>query len=98
MDHFAGLDVSVKETSVCIVDEWAAWLTGVKICDNSCVSCELQSKSLITLRNAPKPWLLATRLARQRDLIMWLIHQQHQHLTTYWRARLITPEERANRS
>jgi hypothetical protein len=23
MDHFAGLDVSVKETSVCIVDAWA---------------------------------------------------------------------------
>ena len=22
MDHFAGLDVSVKETSICVVDDW----------------------------------------------------------------------------
>jgi len=25
MDHFAGLDVSVKETSVCIVDDTGSW-------------------------------------------------------------------------
>ena len=28
MDHFAGLDVSVKETSICIVDD-----TGVRLLD-----------------------------------------------------------------
>ena len=31
MDHFAGLDVSVKETSVCIVDETGRILREVKI-------------------------------------------------------------------
>ena len=25
MDHFAGLDVSVKETSLCIVDDFPTW-------------------------------------------------------------------------
>ena len=25
MDHFAGLDVSVKETSVCVVDDTVGW-------------------------------------------------------------------------
>ena len=30
MDHFAGLDVSVKETSICIVDDAG------KICRNGC--------------------------------------------------------------
>jgi transposase len=29
MDHFAGLDVSVKETSVCVVDEGGADLATV---------------------------------------------------------------------
>ena len=31
MEHFAGLDVSVKETSVCIVDETGRILREVKI-------------------------------------------------------------------
>jgi transposase len=31
MDHFAGLDVSVKETSVCIVDETGRIVREVKI-------------------------------------------------------------------
>ena len=30
MDHFAGLDVSVKETSVCIVDDTAETIEGKK--------------------------------------------------------------------
>ena len=31
MDHFAGLDVSVKETSVCIVDEAGRIVREVKV-------------------------------------------------------------------
>jgi transposase len=31
MDHFAGLDVSVKETSVCIVDEKGKIVREVKV-------------------------------------------------------------------
>ena len=38
MDHFAGLDVSVKETSICIVDDTAGscgklrWQANLKLC------------------------------------------------------------------
>jgi len=39
MDHFAGLDVSVKETSVCIVDD-----TGIIVCEVK-VTSELDSYS-----------------------------------------------------
>ena len=31
MDHFAGLDVSVKETSVCIVDDTGKIVSEVKV-------------------------------------------------------------------
>jgi len=31
MDHFAGLDVSVKETSVCIVDDMGKIIGEVKV-------------------------------------------------------------------
>ena len=31
MDHFAGLDVSVKETSVCIVDDTGKLVREVKV-------------------------------------------------------------------
>ena len=31
MDHFAGLDVSVKETSVCIVDDTGRIVREVKV-------------------------------------------------------------------
>ena len=34
MDHFAGLDVSVKETSVCIVDEVGKIAREVRTCRN----------------------------------------------------------------
>ena len=33
MDHFAGLDVSVKETSVCIVDDTGKIIREVKVAD-----------------------------------------------------------------
>jgi transposase len=31
MDHFAGLDVSVKETSICIVDDTGRTVRDVKV-------------------------------------------------------------------
>ncbi len=31
MDHFAGLDVSVKETSICIVDDTGRIMKEVKV-------------------------------------------------------------------
>ena len=42
MDHFAGLDVSVKETSLCIVDEGGRIVREVKVASGS-------NSSLITL-------------------------------------------------
>jgi hypothetical protein len=44
MDHFAGLDVSVKETSVCIVDDTGRIVREVKVADIYSVS---------TLENRP---------------------------------------------
>ena len=35
MDHFAGLDVSVKETSVCIVDDTGRIVREVKVASDS---------------------------------------------------------------
>ena len=35
MDHFAGLDVSVKETSVCIVDDTGRIVREVKVARSS---------------------------------------------------------------
>ena len=35
MDHFAGLDVSVKETSVCIVDDTGKIVREVKVASES---------------------------------------------------------------
>jgi hypothetical protein len=33
MDHFAGLDVSVKDTSVCIVDDTGKIIRQLKVAD-----------------------------------------------------------------
>ena len=35
MDHFAGLDVSVKETSVCIVDDVGQSRSGSEGCERT---------------------------------------------------------------
>ena len=35
MDHFAGLDVSVKETSICIVDDTGRIMKEVKVCQRA---------------------------------------------------------------
>jgi len=39
MDHFAGLDVSVKETSVCIVDETGKIVREVKVAEVRAEPC-----------------------------------------------------------
>jgi hypothetical protein len=38
MDHFAGLDVSVKETSVCVVDDTGRIVREVKVARPTCGS------------------------------------------------------------
>ena len=40
MDHFAGLDVSVKETSICIVDETGRIVREVKVAERTSSSAE----------------------------------------------------------
>jgi hypothetical protein len=46
MDHFAGLDVSVKETSVCIVDDRGRVLREVKVASEpEARSCRNRSKT-----------------------------------------------------
>ena len=36
MDHFAGLDVSVKETNICIVDDAGKIVREVKVASEPC--------------------------------------------------------------
>ena len=40
MEHFAGLDVSVKETSICIVDDTGKIVAEVKVAGGTEHSCE----------------------------------------------------------
>ena len=51
MDHFAGLDVSVKETSVCIVDDVGKIVREVKVA----------SEPEVLLAVLKKPCRLATK-------------------------------------
>jgi len=48
MDYFAGLDVSVKETSVCIVDETGKIIREVKVASEP-------EALLAVLKNPPTP-------------------------------------------
>ena len=47
MDHFAGLDVSVKETSVCIVDDNGKIVREVKVAS--------EPEALLAALNTPLP-------------------------------------------
>jgi hypothetical protein len=40
MDHFGGLDVSVKETSICIVDDTGRIVKEVKVSERTCSPAE----------------------------------------------------------
>ena len=68
MDHFAGLDVSVKETSVCIVDDTGnsgapeknardLFLAGNTVAASRwCFRCCLAAKDCVDRRNKPARW------------------------------------------
>jgi transposase len=63
MDHFAGLDVSVKETSVCIVDDTGRIAREVKVASGQpSVVKEVIAKRIIELASEgerdPRPHLL----------------------------------------
>ena len=60
MDHFAGLDVSVKETSVCIVDDTGRIVREVKVASEP--EALLQA-DLAGARERPLECLLQDRLA-----------------------------------
>ena len=45
MDHFAGLDVSVKETSICIVDDTGKIVREVKVASEPSALLAVQAKS-----------------------------------------------------
>jgi transposase len=49
MDHFGGLDVSVKETSICIVDDTGRIVKEVKVPPD---------RSIVTLVRFPRRWAL----------------------------------------
>jgi transposase len=44
MDHFAGLDVSVKETSICIVDDTGRIVREVKVASEPAVEMSLAGR------------------------------------------------------
>ena len=49
MDHFAGLDVSVKETSICIVDDAGKIVREVKVAGGNSVLAEASISSRFAL-------------------------------------------------
>ncbi len=57
MDHFAGLDVSVKETSVCIVDDTGKIVREVKVAS--------EPKSLLAALKNPAYHFTAVAMAVQ---------------------------------
>jgi predicted NBD/HSP70 family sugar kinase len=67
MDHFAGLDVSVKETSLCIVDGTGKIVREVKVASEPCTKVSFASGRLITdhVENAA--------VAANEVLILWCI-------------------------
>ena len=54
MDHFAGLDVSVKETSVCIVDDTGKIVREVKVASEPEALLAVLKKSRLPL---PADWI-----------------------------------------
>ena len=50
MDHFAGLDVSVKETSVCILDDTGKILKEVKVASEPQALLKVLGKSRLPLQ------------------------------------------------
>ena len=63
MDHFAGLDVSVKETSVCIVDDTGKIVREVKVASEP-------EALLAVLKNPPPPPPHYTQTLVQRTSLL----------------------------
>jgi hypothetical protein len=58
MDHFAGLDVSVKETSICIVDDTGRIVREVKVASELKLCCRFLGTPFTTLSGSDwKPGL-----------------------------------------
>ena len=53
MDHFAGLDVSVKETSVCILDDAGKIVKEVKVASEPQADIEPRAKPTASIENDP---------------------------------------------
>ena len=69
MDHFAGLDVSVKETSVCIVDDTGKLVREVKVAS--------EPEALLSVLKSPAYRPTSAVLQRQRH-----VRSDHDHLAT----------------
>ncbi len=65
MDHFGGLDVSVKETSVCIVDDTGKIVREVKVAS--------EPEALLAVLKNPAYWELAWKPGRCRNgcSVLW---------------------------
>jgi hypothetical protein len=61
MDHFAGLDVSVKQTSICIVDDTGRIVREVKVAS--------EPEALLKVLGKP-PWLDHRPRSNQRHLVL----------------------------
>ena len=64
MDHFAGLDVSVKETSVCILDDAGRIVKEVKVASEpQALQIELENPSHALALLRPRRDLMSTTLS-----------------------------------
>ena len=61
MDHFAGMDVSVKETSVCIVDDTGKIVREVKIGANRRSAASADEPHLL-------PFIIGPMIFQARDI------------------------------
>jgi hypothetical protein len=62
MKHYAGLDVSLDETSVCIVDEAGAYVAEAKVASDPAALAEyLQATGQARLGSTASAWPLSNR-------------------------------------
>ena len=60
MDHFAGLDVSVKETSICVVDDTGRIMKEVKVASEPQALLKVLGNPAYRFKDAILPQVLAT--------------------------------------
>ena len=82
MDHFAGLDVSVKETSVCIVDDTGKLVREVKVASEpEALLSVLESPAYrfkrIGLEAGPLSQWLFSALAEAELPVVWCVETRH---------------------